>query len=932
MIGHPVMCPAFIGRHDELVALDDARRGLRKSHGSIVLIGGDPGIGKTRLLAEFVRRSSDVRGRTRVHADCLQSAQQPFGPVRTFARALVRDADFDALPASVLRALAQLVPSDLPAALRDAIGPVELGNAELFAALLDFFRIAAAKRLTVLTIEDVHWSDPSTLAFLAYAAPRIATARLLIVATYRSDLVEPGSPLAASLVGMTREPSVRDLRLEPLSPEQTRTLIDGALETHAKLSSDRLRDIERRSEGNPFFAEELLKSALAWRERKLVLPLSIRATITERLALVSEDDRAVLAQAAALGYRFDPLLLAAIADRPIAEIAPALRRARDLNVLVEEDDDRVRYRFRHALTHQAIYDDALAFDRRRLHERILTVLEALESDGHLEELAYHAAAAKIPAKVVAYNERAGERAFGLRALAEAATCFERALEAATDDGDVARLRERVGTVAQQQGRLRASVDAFEAAYDGRMRRREYDDAARLLTSAVGDRSNLGDEGAMALVEPFLEEFGDRISRAERERMIALCGRFASAAYDFARANRLFAMLEDPGTLAPRARQNYLIAKLNERAVAGDADAWQAVAYDLLALCHALPQMLAAIALVTIAQTGIYLGTNRTIETALDRAEATLADGRYGAIVAFAAAVRGVYLAQRGMLRDALVAFDLSHAGADTFIARLIAARAAPLVAIAIGERERGERYLADDVVRNVREGEIVGESGLVLAARALWFRALGRPDEARADARLALTNRPPELPQMGAAYVAAARLLEIDELAGIAETVAAWADAPDAARRASAALVGAVIADRRGDRTEARRSGDDAARAFRSLGWAYAEAQAFEIAGRADEAIASYERCGAAGDVARLRPERAPAGEAPVLDGLTAREREIAGLVTEGLTNVAIASHLALAEKTVEKNLSAIFVKLGIRSRAQIAAFVVRSEVSRTKT
>ncbi len=939
VIGRAVTCPVFIGRRAELEALDAARLELRKSHGSFVLVGGEAGIGKSRLVSEFVRRSGDIRSRNLAGAECIARAQVPFGPVRTLLTTLVPKIAQDELPSSVRRGLAQLVPEAVSLAAGNASS--ELAKPDLFAALAAFFQLVAAKRLTVLTLEDLHWSDPSTLEFLAFLAPRIASSRLLVVATYRSDELEARAELFETVSRLVRESNVRDLRLEPLGHEELQELIDATLDASGQLADDVKRDVERRSEGNPFFAEELLKNALAWRDER-TLPLSIRASIVERLSLLSDDDRALLTLAAALGYRFDPNVLALVADREIDAVLPTLRRAHDLNILAEDAGarTRVRYRFRHALTRQTIYDAMLGFDARRLHERILSALERLgDDDDHLEELAYHAAAAHVAVKALTFNERAGERALAVRALVEATTFFEAALAFAVREEDRARILERIGSAFQQQGQLRRGVDAFERAFEIRRKRGEFDAAAGLFTSIVGDRSNLGDGGTVHAAERFVDEYGARLSREPRDRLLALSGRLASAWYDFDATRRLLAKTSPPAELAPGARQNYYIARLNEHAAAGDARAWSAVADELFAFVSELTPYLATIALFAIGQTGTYLSENERVERAFERADAILAEGDFGGIAAFGAAAKAAYFVLRGKLDAARALTDVALSRSEVFVAQVIAARFGPYLALALGDERLAERTLQDEVVRDAREGTVIGESPLVLAARARWLFARGRAAEARADVRLALSGAHPTLPQMGLVAVEAAEILDVAELPSLDTLIGPWAAVPDRGRHAAAALVRAIVAGRRGERDAATLRAGEAAALYREIGWPLYEARALECAGRLEEAAGLYARCGAVADVTRFAQLRSARAHEPSpvpveaegsgLAALSAREREVALLVTDGLTNTAIGARLSLAEKTIEKYLSAIFVKLGVRSRAQIAAVVAREPQAR---
>jgi len=928
VIGHPVTCRTFVGRSEELAALQDARRGLARSRGSIVLIGGEAGIGKSRLLAQFLRSAEQGRARNLATAQCLESAQQPFGPIRSFLCALVGTVPPELWSTKALRAFVQLVPENIAPAIVARYRESLLEKAELFAALVETFKTVSAKRTTILSIEDLHWSDHSTLAFLNYLAPRVAGTRLLLVATYRSDELESNAPLYDAISRLLREATVAAIELKPLSTVDTRELLDGASQG-VTLPAETISDIERRCEGNPFFAEELLKSAVEQpgSPGEAPLPLSLRASILQRVSIFSEDDQRVLRQAAVLGLRFDLALLAQVMNREVDSIVPALRRARGSNIVIEERAPRLRCRFRHALTRQIIYEDMLEYDRQRLHRQILQALEALgEDESHLEELAYHAWEAKDVARTLRYNERAAEAALAFRAISEAATCLQRALAAASDAADRARLLERIGSVAQLQGELRSAIDAFEAALAIRLDRAEYDAAARLVVAIVGERSNSGDDTAVAYAQAFLDEHGARLSAGARDGLLVLAARLTSASYDFALVTRLLSSVSEPTVLPPRARQNYLIAQLNKHAYYGDVAAWERNQSEFETVLPLLPPFLRVIAQYAIAQTGCYLGANRQVEAALEDARRIEVHWGFGGIDAFGAAVRALYLWLRGRLLEARACIERALEQPEISVAIQLLAFVGPLIGLALEDDMLAERCLGDEVIRGAREGAIPLDSAVTLAARATWLAGRGRLEEARGDLRLAIDMLPRATPACATVLTSAAKYLPTAELPRVIDLANAPLGDGNLAGIAIAGHVGAIFISRTGSE-HAIGLAERAAQAYQTLGWPMFEAESLELTGRSDEALALFERCGAIWDARRLQGPRAlPARAAPAL--LSPRECEIAELVTLGLTNTAIADRLAVRTKTVEKHLSSIFAKLAVRSRAQIAAFVSRGLVN----
>lgn len=927
MIRHTTVGRAFIGRSSELAELENARRSLAQSRGSLLLLGGEAGIGKTRLLAEFLARSKGGRARNIASAECLQHASHPFGPIRSLVRALLPIASRDFFLTTSGRALGQVVPE--AASRVDAARGVPVEKALLFAALADFFKCVAAKRATVLSIEDLHWADPSTLEFLEYFAPRITAARLMLICTYRSEEVESRAALLNLLAGVLRERSVRSITLQPLSSGDIRAILQDALHSRARLAVPTIGEIERRCEGNPFFAEELLKDAIDQPGAEGVsLPLSIRASIVQRLALLSDDARRILSYAAVLGDRFDPSLIALVMQRDVESVLPALHRARGLNFIFEEHGPLATCRFRHALTREAIYDEMLAFDSRRVHERIIELFETLnDDDRYLQELAYHAWQAKDAAKTVEYNERAGEAALGLSATADAAECFQRALSAVTDEGDEVRLLERLGSAAEMQGRLSDAIERFESALAIRLRRSEFDAAGRIVPWIVGDRSNMGDNTAVPYAEDFLARYGDRLSAARRDNILALAARLTSAVYDFAAVDRFLSGMSEPRSLEPRGRQNELIARLNLQAYKGDTASWERVVLEFDEVLPSLSPYLSVIALLTIAQSGTYLGVNEIVRKAFDRAERLQRKWAFNALAVFGAAVKSAHLYLIGEIAAARSSILRALEGPDVPVARQVLAQVGALVGLALNDDTIARRCLDENVIRQAQAETISVDTALILAARGTWLAERGRLHESRADLRLALDGLREATPACGIVLASAGRYLGDEELPRVVKLAESAGQSDNLVVQANAALVAAIVARRSGGQaTEAALS---AAGLFRRLGWPMHEAQALEIAGQPEAAAKLYDRCGATADVHRLSGQGAPADSAAAGPALSSRERQIAQLVTLGLTNTAIAQRLAVRTKTVEKHLSSIFDKLAVRSRAQIAAYVAREEAGK---
>ena len=932
MVGQSVRCRIFVGRRTELAALEAARRALAKSSGSFMLVAGEAGIGKTRLLTEFLALAGSRRARNLVNTECAQHTVQPFGPIRSILRALVPTIRLSDLSTPILLALAQVIPEELPRDVVARNADVVLEKEPLFSALLGFLRLVCTKRATLVTIEDIHWCDRSTLEFLTYLVHRIDGMRLLVVATCRSDELAANEPLLASLSPLFREPHFNRVVLEPLLPREIRALVDGALEGRHLLPEPVARDIERRSEGNPFFAEELVKDFIegkdAGRESRQ-LPGSIRASIAQRLTSFSPQEREILGYAAVLGQRFDPALLAVIMERDSASVVPALRHARDLNLVVDVARGRLTCRFRHALIRQAIYDDFPLFEARKLHAHILVTLEAEdEAELHIEELAYHAWEAGDTAKTLRYNERAGDAAFSLRALPEALVCFERALEAASDLGDRARLYERIAAIERLHGHYQRAREALDAAIAIRLDRGEFDAATVQVANVVGQRYNLGDQDALPYAERFLEEHQQAISPPARDHLLVVCARIASAFQDFRAAERFLNAVSNPETLHPSIRQHYLIVQLLRHGYAGNVKEWKRNAEQVDQLLPYLPPELVVGVENALAVTGIHIGANEYVERALDRAERVEREWGFRGQRLYGVGARAAYLYQRGMLAHARACVEQVAAHQDVLTARRIGAAVAAHLGVAFGDETLWRSFDAE-VLREARERLDDPDCVFILGAHAGLSAANGALSEAQADLRAAITTLSYAAPEAMYVLLNAARFLPVDEVSRVSELAEMAERSGGEAVCATRALVQATIAARLGKPAEAELFGVTAAALYNALGWPILEANALELAGKREMARAIYDRCGALADFQRLS-DPAPAPKVAAIARLSSRESEVAALVARGLRNTEIAKRLNIGSKTVEKHLSSVFGKLGLRSRSQVVAFMAAVPLERS--
>ncbi len=446
-----VVCPILIERNAELTALQNCLEAAAGGQGGVVLLSGEAGVGKSRLVAELKQFAESLdfqllagqcfqTDRACPYApmlDLLGTFLAPFSPSQiatvlgTSARVL-----FPLLPEQVqhlpeLASLSPLFPLD-----------PEQEQRRLFASLADVFLRASASRPCLLVIEDLHWSDESTLEFLLFLARKTAEQRILMLLTYRND--EVSQPLRSLLAQFDRERQRQEVVLEPLSRANTETFLLTILQGSRSLPVGMLDALYDLTEGNPFFLEEVLKALIVarelvegedgWRWKRpdtWHIPLSLHNAVELRLTRLSTDARRVLQLAAVAGKRFDFALLQEITHYDETYLVVLMKEAISVQLVIEESAEQ--FAFRHALTQQAIASGLLARERRTFHGTIARILEQLYTstlDAHLADLAYHCAEAELWNKTMEYATRAAEQAQALSAPRAAVEQWTRVIYAA----------------------------------------------------------------------------------------------------------------------------------------------------------------------------------------------------------------------------------------------------------------------------------------------------------------------------------------------------------------------------------------------------------------------------------------------------------------------------------------------------------------------
>lgn len=438
----------FVGRERERTILAAGLEQAIAGRGRLFLIGGEPGIGKSRL-ADIFDSDARQRGVNVLWGRCWEAGGAPaYWPWVQSIRAQLRGDDPETLRRQLgLGAphLAKILPEirDLFADLPDlpSLDP-ETARFQLFDAAASFLKNAARLRPLMLILDDLHAADTPSLLLLQFLAGLLPTARICAVGTYRTTELTPDHPLAAAITELVRQPATHPLLLGGLSEPDVARFIE--LTTGIVPPEQLVNAVHRETEGNPLFVGEVVR-LLAHEGRlegaaqkplwRLNVPQGVRQVIGRRLAHLSEDCNAILTIAAAFGREFSVEALERVSGTAGARLLELLDEAEGARVITEGPGMLGSLRFSHVLIRETLYDELTPTRRIRLHRQIGEMLETFYAgnpDPHLAELAYHffeAAPGGPLEKAITYAKAAGDRAVRLLAYEEAVRLYQMTLQA-----------------------------------------------------------------------------------------------------------------------------------------------------------------------------------------------------------------------------------------------------------------------------------------------------------------------------------------------------------------------------------------------------------------------------------------------------------------------------------------------------------------------
>jgi DNA-binding CsgD family transcriptional regulator/tetratricopeptide (TPR) repeat protein len=874
----------FVGRRRELAALHGWLVDAADGAPSAVSIFGPPGIGKTRLLAEFER----AEGLPVFRVQCTDSELEPLTAVREL---LVRLRSYSCHS-------------------NEATSSLRLG--QLFARVLCELREICASQVGALAIEDIHWASPDVRALVNYLVDAVAVLeskpQLLFLLTFRDFSVT--DPSRAEFIEKLLRPPKHVLQLPPLSGAEI-----GAMIPPYRFREHVFLELVRLSEGNPLYVEELIPVLCDGEIRSL--PSRAQTATRSGLAALSPGAKQVLYAASVIGVDFSFRDVAALCDIRGDALIDALQEASD-GRFVQQGSSESTYRFRHALIREIIYNELVPANAIRLHRRAAHAIARLGGcRTRLAELAAHSERAGWSKRASILFLRSGEAAERLHDFESAATAYRRARsnapphdpllallaaghanclflsgaldEAADAYAEAARLYERLGLLETTADLVRQRSVCLERLGDPRMGLRELE-ASLLRAISAGAKSEASIVLAGAQLTQAYRPLLAREYEKWRERLDRLCKTSAPA------SDRIDKMKFDAISEIQEGRwsngMRTFDRALETAARAGDPvdDFYTAV---LAAKYHAF-------------------GGNIPRAAALFRYAYVIGEKENGAWMHHLAGTRlARLLLLSGSLSEARMLLERCiEVPAYSRLMQISVATNAVLLGVLQNDSALVERFLDQQYI----EMGLEYPSSAVLCdigfSYGVALRSRNRMDEARELVSRILPRI--DQPWEARPFLAMAPL---------------WGAARDANKAqqlltASMHIPGApgyvhlcrAYARNRANDSRARQDARLAAHEFHRSGLKLLEARAFELANDRKLALALYHDIGSVHDLARLAGLRTDSG------AFTIRQRQIADLVVNGYSNKAIAETLGIAPGTVSAHLAAVYRRMGVTSRTQLLA------------
>jgi len=857
----------LVAREVELSQVLAAAEAVMNGSGRLVLLTGEPGIGKTRLAQEVtlaVRNRGFLVATGRCYEPEQAVAYYPFMEALAIAA--------ESAPASLRAALPRrwpdvlrLIPDGKPVsggllATEHSIAGGQEEQQRLFWAVTSFVRSLAELRPVAFLFDDLHWADSASLALLQHLARHTRAARVLLLGTYRDVEISRHHPLEGALRSLSREQLLERIAVRRLSLEGTAALMAasfGAGEVPPELASL----LHQRTDGNPFFTQEVLHALVErgdvfeqgghWERRALediTVPESVRSAIGERAARLTQPAQEILREAGVLGQSFTFADLLNMSGRTESELEAALEEATTAGLLHETTGDT--YAFNHALTQHALYAEVPARRRRRLHRLAGEALEKLterERERRVAELSWHFLAADDTEHALPYVLRSGDAAEAVFAHGEAERHYTTALELARDLGDQGRIAlalEKLGAVQCILAHYEAALTSLESALDVYQQLGDNEGAGRvtaLLGQVHSDRGT-PTEG-IERMQPLLtslesSDVSPRVIASLHDALAQLfhmSGRYADQLASSERAASLARESGDTRLLAQvqmrRGNALRMLGRMEEARVGLEEVIRLAeTSGDLRLLTYALENVS-----VVYLLRGELATATRYVERALRLAK-QLGDPLGIELMTLR---RGLNAFATGDWQRARTDFERAVGATrqmDVSWVTMYAALGWGMLCLARGDGDTGERNLAEAVTLGKRSGDL---QALRWAESALAEHDLlsGRPAPAR-ERLEPLLDRPGQqegmvtylMPYLTWAYLALDDLPRARALH--AECIARATSESIRLAHVEALRVGALLAQQENNPGQAIQLCDEAVSLARSISYPYAEAKALYTGGK----------------------------------------------------------------------------------------------------
>jgi class 3 adenylate cyclase/tetratricopeptide (TPR) repeat protein/DNA polymerase III delta prime subunit len=437
----------FVGREREVDRLRTALEESLAGRGKLILLVGEPGIGKTRTAQELATYARLRGARVLIGRSYEAEGAPAYWPWLQMARTYIQDADPEALAtdmgpgandiAQVIAEVRERIPTVAPALELEP----EQARFRFFDSISTFLKNAALRDPLVLFLDDLHWADGPSLRLLQFLARELSDSKLLVVGTYRDVELGRQHPLSQALADLSREGLVDRISMRGLSEAEVERFVE--VTASIKPPHSLVKAIYEETEGNPFFMSEivsLLASEVTLDDPAelarwtVTIPQGVREVVGRRLDRLSEECNRVLAIASVIGREFGLEVLERVAELPRDRLLALLEEADGQRIVsaAAEPGPMLRFAFSHALVREALYEELGVTQRVRLHHRIAEVIEEIcgeDREPHLSELAHHFLQAQELERAIDYSSAAADRAAGLMAYEEAAELYGSALGA-----------------------------------------------------------------------------------------------------------------------------------------------------------------------------------------------------------------------------------------------------------------------------------------------------------------------------------------------------------------------------------------------------------------------------------------------------------------------------------------------------------------------